>query len=766
MHHGELFQSKSASPACDLYARVALETGLDERGGTLTYANPDGRAEAGSLVECPLGPRRVRGVVVEVGGPELLEGLDPGRARAILSVEREIRLPGVLLELARWLSDYYACPLGMTLASMVPAAVKKSVGVRAVTLIERGEPLAQAVKMTPAARAIIEKIDSLAESPFPIEARTLARRLGLKSTAAITRLVSLGVLREVSAERVSTREVHRAEAQIDAVGPERPVLTEDQSAVIEGIGLQLGGFGTHLLHGVTGSGKTEVYLGLIEKVAAGGKAALVLVPEIALTPQTSRRFAQRLGHLGVAVLHSGLTQAERHRQWRRAASGEARVIVGARSAVFAPIDGVGIIIVDEEHDGSYKQDQLPRYHARDVAIVRARLEDAPIVLGSATPSLESWHNAALGRATLWSLPDRVGGGALPTVELASVLDEPRGPGGQLPTIGSRLAHALTETLSAGGQAIILQNRRGFAAAVACRKPSCGWRLQCQACDASMVLHRGRDLPRGSLVRCHHCLAEQLVPGACPSCAGPITTIGVGTQRVEEELAARFGLVLGKELVRVDSDTMRSGRDYFDALDRFGAGEIRVLLGTQMIAKGLDYPNVRLVGVVSADTGLSMPDFRAAERTFQLVSQVAGRAGRAEHAGLVIVQTMQPDDPAIALAARHDYVGFATRELAIRQKAGLPPATRMVRVVCRDESEEKASGRAREIATALRQTGLVDVEQPGPCAVARIAGQVRYEVIATAASAGRLREALRGLRLAGLAISDARTAIDVDPIALL
>jgi primosomal protein N' (replication factor Y) len=410
-----------------------------------------------------------------------------------------------------------------------------------------------------------------------------------------------------------------------------------------------------------------------------------------------------------------------------------------------------------------------------VAIKRGQIEGCPVVLGSATPSLESFSNAVECRYRLWELPDRVGGARLPRVEIVDLAQERREQAAlglvdprHLSPLSRRLESALQRTLDEGGQAILLLNRRGYSSYVCCPSATCGWVMKCNDCDASMVLHRAR-VEAGELVRCHHCLAEQKVPRQCPVCARRVMTLGAGTQRLEEDLAAKFPtLVPGRTLVRVDGDTMRGAKDYFEVLGRFGSGEVRVLLGTQMIAKGLDYPNVRLVGVVNADTALSIPDFRAAERTFQLVSQVAGRCGRGMHEGLVIVQTVNPEEPAIAMAARHDYVGFAMRELGLRKRSGLPPATRMARIVVRDADHGAARARAQELAGLLESVMSPGSRLlgPAPCAVSRVAGQFRFGVELIAAKATDLQGALSRLRGAGLLKSDATTAVDVDPIALM
>lgn len=812
------------------YLRIAVERGMD-KGGTeaaLTYrsASP---VEIGRRVEVPLGRGNTAaaGIVVEAGGAELCEGFAPERVKTILR-EVGVGLPPRLVELAKWISGYYVCPLGMVLSAMLPAAVKKRTGHVVRELLDRVEPEVEAslveVKLSKSAREAWEAVSALGRDTLPLDAHVLAARIGAANIGALNRLVNAGLLRRI--EREDVRSIGGAPDPVlieqkpsRADSPDARVrLSVDQHAAVEGIGAGLGGFGVHVLYGVTGSGKTEVYLRLIERVLAKGQTAMVLVPEISLTPQTAGRFQSRFGGssgAGVAVLHSGLSASQRHAQWAAAASGKARVVVGARSAVFAPLERLGVIVVDEEHASDYKQDQLPRYHGRDVAIKRAQLEGCPVVLGSATPSLETWANAAVepsltgpqrddaavggvsadkrGRYALWRLRERVGGGAMPRVDIVDLREEWKlrahaairaetrssaGPREHL--LGPTLERVLGETLRDGGQAILLLNRRGYSCYIACTEARCGWVLSCSECDARMVEHRLKRGPDGgfSFVRCHHCLAQQKVPARCPVCEGPVQLLGMGTQRAEEELQTKFGRLIAAAggtpegddwLVRVDGDTMKTGREFHEVLERFARGDVRVLIGTQMIAKGLDFPNVRLVGVINADTALSLPDFRAAERTFQLVAQVAGRAGRGEHAGRVIVQTLEPGAPAIVHAAGHDFESFAREEMEFRATAGLPPATRMARIVCRDQDLAKANAAAESIAAALREEGGsrgVGVMGPMPCPVSRIAGFFRVGIEVVGPRRGLVQEALMRVRARGLLKSDARTAVDVDPIALM
>lgn len=769
------------------YVRVAVERRVELRDPSadgLTYL-ADQPLPVGTRVIVPLGRGNTaaEGLVVDTGGPELLEGLDPRKVKPIHEAQARI-LTEDLVGLGRWIARYYVAPLGMTLAGMVPAAVKADTGrtheIRLEPAADLGADPPGEGRLTPTARAALTALREQKHIAWPASARALADLIDSRTVAPINRLVQAGLLRPVAHTAVRSRRLD-SDSVFDAATHFRP--TPEQQRAIDAIQATLGSFSTHLLHGITGSGKTEVYLRLIEHALSRGLSALMLVPEIALTPQTAGRVQSRLGAPNVAVLHSGLTAAQRNSAWASVLTGQARVVVGARSAVFAPLENLGIIVVDEEHDASYKQDQLPRYNARDIAIVRAHTAGCPVVLGSATPSLESWANARAGRSTLWSLPNRVGGGRLPKVRIADMLEERRlhadihhaPPPAEL-LVGPTLASALERTLTDGGQAVLMLNKRGMAGFVGCATAKCGWVLRCDHCSTRMVVHKMPSVAAGRYVRCHHCAAEQVFPPKCPDCAHKLRQFGAGTQRAEEIVEAltrtmpdACHLTAGQTLVRVDADAMRSSRDLFDTLARFARGEIRVLLGTQMISKGLDVPNVRLVGVLSADTALNLPDFRAGERTFQLVSQVAGRAGRGSFPGEVIVQTFEPDAPAIRLAAAHDYASFAEEELALREAVGLPPATRMARIVCRDKDLAKARQAAETIADACAELvgrGLVRLMGPMPCPIERIADHFRIALELTAADSGRLQTAMQSLRAKGVLLSDTRTAVDVDPLALM
>ncbi|MCG8615086.1 MAG: primosomal protein N', partial [Desulfobacterales bacterium] len=566
----------------------------------------------------------------------------------------------------------------------------------------------------------------------------------------------------------------RAVAADHAPRNEPPVtLNADQQRVYENIVADLDkGFGVKLLHGVTGSGKTEGYIRAIEHVVAADRTAIMLVPEIALTPQTVGRFLSRFQR--VCVLHSGLTAAQRHAQWQLIRDNYPQVIVGARSAIFAPTHNLGLIVVDEEHDNSYKQDQAPRYHGRDVAIKRAQMTGVPVVLGSATPSLESYYNATQRQSyDLLELPNRVNDLPLPPVRIVDMLEERRQRVAQTGTqrvhlLSRPMESALRRTFNEGGQAILLLNRRGYANYVACPDHNCGWQMTCENCDVAMVYHLDDRVPAGGLTRCHYCGFENRLPTACPSCGKKVLTFGLGTQRVEEEIERKFPDV---RLIRMDSDAMRTAGHYEDALRRFGEGDIDLLVGTQMIAKGLDFPNVRMVGVISADTALNLPDFRATERTFQLVSQVSGRSGRGLASGSVVVQTFTPGHRAIERAAAHDYPGFARAEMEMRTHANLPPVSRMARIVCRDRDLDRALDAAQACADALLKineelaTGTLVL---GPLAppIARIGGYYRMQIEITAQDAHTLQHILTTARNHHHIRSDARMAVDVDPVSLL
>jgi primosomal protein N' (replication factor Y) len=534
--------------------------------------------------------------------------------------------------------------------------------------------------------------------------------------------------------------------------PQQAAFDEIRAAILEKQ------FRIFLLHGVTGSGKTEVYLNAIEAVVAEGRSALLLVPEIALTPAMAGQFFSRFGDR-VAILHSAFTDVERSEQWRRIRSGAASVVVGTRSGVFAPVTNLGLIVVDEEHDGSYKQEETPRYNGRDVAIVRAQEAGACVILGSATPSLESRYNTEKGKYTLLGLPGRIEERPMPTVELVDMRQEFLETRKQA-TFSRKLLDALAKRLENGEQTIVLLNRRGFSNFVACR--SCGERIQCINCSLTLTYHK-----RDRRLLCHYCGYAQKVPTVCPKCASEhIYFLGLGSERVEEELHQGFPTA---RIARLDRDTVTGKRQYESILHEFREGNFDILVGTQMIAKGHDIPNVTLVGVISADVGLGMPDFRAAERTFQLLTQVAGRAGRGSVPGIVLVQTVNPEHYAVRLAAEQDYQAFYQKELAFRRALHYPPFSAMANLLVRSESKEAATRMSSEL--ALRFTPppeKLKIMGPAEAPVARLKNEYRYQFLIKAASRKALNQLLQSVRCFALEHKWGATAlvIDVDPLSLM
>jgi primosomal protein N' (replication factor Y) len=771
-------QNDPPPPLPSRFAQVVPERGLEMAEG-LTYGVPEAMADLriGDRVIVPLGrgDRPVSGYVIDITDRTTL---DAAKIKLIASRDRRsVNLPDDLVELARWISHYYCCPLGMVLVTLLPAAVKHGTGLTRRTLVDikehiAAEALPSVVKHHRLPQRQTEVLGKAMElalvGKMPIDMRELAAAAGAKTAGPVRQLIDKGFLKRVTKTEVRAMWGERRVEQTAGL-----VLTHAQQKAVDGIVGALGGsFSATLLHGVTGSGKTEVYIRAVEAVVKQGHSAIVLVPEISLTPQTVARFMGRFAH--VAVLHSGLTDAQRHEQWLLIRDGFAKVVVGARSAVFAPAQEVGLIIVDEEADGSYKQDQAPRYHARDVAIRRAQMLGVPVVLGSATPSLETWHNATVRRTyRLIELPDRVPGRKPPHVVVVDMSEERRiryrntGKAG-VHLLSLRLEQALRRCFDADAQAMLLLNRRGYANYIACPDHKCGWMMTCDYCSVRMVYHLDKRVRTGGLLRCHYCSFENRLPEHCPVCGKNTTVFGLGTQRIEEEIGRKFPDI---PVLRMDSDAMRTAQHYEQSLERFRKGDVRLLVGTQMIAKGLDFPNVRLVGVISADTALNLPDFRAAERTYQLVSQVAGRSGRGEQPGMVVVQTFTPDHPAIVHAAGHDYTGFATAELEHRATAQLPPITRMARIVIRDRDLDACTELARTTGEGLRrhneqQDAHATILGPRPPSVARIGGWWRQEIVLTAANAVALQKLLGAARKANILRSDLHMAVDVDPVSLL
>ena len=712
----------------------------------LDYLDPAGTAQPGCRVEIPLGRRRVVGVVLQRASSSDLEA---GRLRQISAlIDDQPLLDAALLKLLLWVSDYYQHPIGDTLANALPGMLKRGADITAGSTRWRLTPTCRGVEASALAAELKRAPRQLELLQFLLDADPAA---GLSED----QLAEHPQWRQ-PLQRLIERDWVRAEFEpwqpAAAAAAPGPALNEEQSAAVYSM-LDSSGFATHLLQGVTGSGKTEVYLELIRQRCAE-RQTLVLVPEIGLTPQLVARFA-RLG-LPLVTLHSGMLESERRRAWAAARSGQARIVIGTRSAVFTPLPEAGLIIVDEEHDGSLKQQEGLRYHARDVAIRRAQFEGLPIVLGSATPALESIANARAGRSMQIFLNKRAGAGRPPTTRLIDLRSEPVRSGMSPPLI-----QAMDRHLQAGGQVMLFLNRRGFAPALLCHE--CSWTADCRRCDAKLTLHA-----RSERLICHHCGAQSGIPLNCPECKSEdLIAAGQGTERLEEKVATLFP---DQALVRLDRDSMRRRGSLEAALQSIRDGEARIMIGTQMLAKGHDFPNVTLAAVINADGGLFAVDFRAAERMAQLIVQVSGRAGRGEKAGEVLIQTHQPEHPLLQSLVTSGYSGFAETALREREEYRLPPYSFLA--VLRAEATAEAAGRsflqtAVKVADRCRPEGMA-LWGPAPAPMFRRAGRYRYQLLVNAPQRPRLQQFLKQWlpQLRALPQSrKVRWSVDVDPLDL-
>ena len=738
-------------PPPGAYVRVALNLPMATE---FTYSVASGQELAvGNRVLVPFRNKVMPGVVVAVdAGPG---DVAPARIKAVSTVlDANLRLPDGLLELARRLAAEYGCSLGIALDAMLPTAVKRR-GVRKVPhlelAIERDAAVAMIAELEEAHGARARVLRTVLEFGAPMGVLDVQRRTKTSPSPWQT-LVKAGVLRRVFLDQEREPLVPSA-----FVAP-RHELNAEQRATVDATAsaVQARQHGVFLLHGVTGSGKTEVYIRILESVRAAGRSAIVLVPEISLTPQTVGRFASRFPD--VAVLHSGLTEAERGDQWRRLMNGQASIAIGARSALFAPVRDLGLIVIDEEHETSFKQASSPRYHAREMAIARAEIEQAVVVLGSATPSLESYGRAKRGIYTMLELPQRAGAGQLPRILVQDMRTEPKTSYVDGVPLSRTLRSMIEERLSVRDQVILFLNRRGFSPVLIC--PKCGESMRCPHCDISLTLHR-----RLNRLVCHYCAHERRVPPRCEVCDhGPLHDLGAGTERVEGAIKSLFPQAV---VQRMDADTMSRRGSHERVLEAFRRRQIDVLIGTQMIAKGLDFPDVTLVGVISADTGLLHPDYRAAERTFHLLYQVAGRAGRAEKAGTVVLQTHCPENYAIAAAARLDFDSFVRQELAFRKEAGYPPFSRLIRMLFEGRAVDKVTALAAELRTRLPVRDDVVVLGPAPAPIERIKDRVRHHFLVKATTQEGFALAVAALRDAeSRTTSTLRVTLDVDPGAMM
>jgi len=786
-----------------MIARVSLEIALRRE---FDYAVPPDlvdKVDVGSRVQVPFGARKILGVVTAVAEESAYTNLKP----IIKVIGAQALVTAKVLKLARWIGEYYCCAPEIALKSVLPEAVRKEDAGWREKLFVRMLPVAGEFPKLPKRQ---QDVWNIIEEQREI---LLSELLELAQTTAATvrKLEDRGLVtitNEISERDPYAREVILASqplvlnpSQANAFEKIKAAMerTEDDKREPSSTLHPLSS--TFLLHGVTGSGKTEVYLQAIAHALEQGKGAIVLVPEISLTPQTVERFKARFssGKLQtlVAVLHSHLSAGERHDEWHKIRQGRARIVIGARSAVFAPVEPLGLIIVDEEHESTYKQEEAPRYHARDVSIMRGLMENAVVVLGSATPSMESYYNCKKGKFTLLGLPERVDNQKMPLVRVVDMRQagiKEKGP----PIFSPQLKEAITQRLERKEQTILFLNRRGYSTSLQC--PKCGYVANCPNCSITLTYHR----PEQKL-SCHICGHSEKVPSVCPEpkCKNPaIRFAGTGTQKVEDILGRLFPHA---RIKRMDADVMKRKDDYRRVLNEFRNGAIDILIGTQMIAKGLHFPNVTLVGIIYADMALHQPDFRAGERTFQLLTQVAGRAGRGDVEGEVFVQAFTPFHPAIQYARRHDFVGFYEQEIEFREQLKYPPTGRVALLTLKGRNEdkvkfsaehlkhelEKLAGRApapgAPVAVSVEEAELFDlgdkpdphgtsaapvnvfrdllISGPAPAPLLRAESFYRYQIMLRTRAMSRLSQSLAGIVATLVLPDDVTLAVDIDPVNL-
>jgi primosomal protein N' (replication factor Y) (superfamily II helicase) len=735
------------------YARVITDDPTDKE---LDYSIPQswaGKVHIGSRVKVPLRSREILATVValvdtpSVPGPKIISSL----------ISESPILNESLLALARWMAEYYCCPVESAIRSLLPEVIRKAkldFKRERIVSVNHGIPEIELKKLESKAPRQAQVLRTVIEIAEPIRWRELQQRAAT-TDRTIQQLVDRGLLHlELEAadrdpyanERfvASTALVLNAEQKRSLEMVVRSVDTKDNRPI--------------LLYGITGSGKTEVYLQAIDHCLNQGLGALVLVPEISLTPQTVERFKMRFQADLIAVLHSHLSAGERHDEWHKLNSGRARVAIGARSAVFAPVERLGLIVVDEEHETSYKQADAPRYHARDLAVVRAQIERCAILLGSATPSLESYQNAKTGKYQLTCLTARVDDRQLPLIRVVDMRQEYLKQK-HVPLLSGRLANAIETRLAGKEQTILFLNRRGFATSLVCNQ--CGFVCDCPNCSVALTFHQGENR-----LKCHLCGHTALAPQKCPKCSDPsIRYAGYGTEKIEGTVRKLFP---SATVARMDADSMARKDAYRQTLQAFRTGKIDILVGTQMIAKGLDFPNVTLVGIINADVGLHMPDFRAGERTFQLLTQVAGRAGRGDMTGEVFVQSSTPFSPSIQFARHHNFEGFWEQEIDFRERCDYPPFLHLLMIHVRSEHQRHAEFTAETIHRRLSEKPEpgVTLHDVVPAPIERSKGFYRYQILLRAKAIRRLSGTVRSVLEKLTFPEGVHVSVDVDPYQLL
>ena len=741
------------------YIRVIIDRAIHRE---LDYSVPESLAErvgVGSRVRVPFRDKSALATVVAALAQSEAEGIRPIEAvigdAPILSEQ--------LLELARWIGVYYCCPIETVMRCLLPQVIRRAeVGWKKQLFVQPGckidnDEFEKLRKRAPRQAELLEAISRL---DAPIRAAQLLRKTSLDNQT-LRALVKRG-LAELREEAV-VRDPHADE---QFIATSKLVLNEQQVRALKEVTQALDSPTSAcpiLLHGVTGSGKTEIYLQAIRATLDRGRTAIVLVPEISLTPQTVERFKGRFAEAqdAVAVLHSHLSEGERHDEWHKIHSGRARIVIGARSAVFAPLKNLGLIVVDEEHETTYKQEEAPRYHARDVAVVRAKIEKCVVLLGSATPSLESYHNAAIGKYRLATLTQRIDEKQMPLMRIVDLRQERRKEKAAA-ILSEKLRAAIADRLEKREQTILFLNRRGFSTSLLCS--NCGEARNCPNCSVALTFHR-HPAAAGRL-SCHLCGHTASVPKKCPACGkDALIYAGFGTEKVESTVSQIFPKAVVR---RMDADSMTRKEAYRETLRNFRTGKIEILVGTQMIAKGLHFPNVTLVGIINADLSLHLPDFRAGERTFQLLTQVAGRAGRGETPGEVFVQTYTPFSPSIQFARHHDFSGYYQQELEFRERCDFPPFKHAILITVRSAHEGRAKLSAETLVRRLKENigpeFILGDATPAP--LEKLQGQFRFHILIRGEAIMRLsrlvRETLDKLPFP----EDVTIAVDVDPYQLL
>jgi primosomal protein N' (replication factor Y) len=738
------------------YVRVIIDRAIHRELDYLVPETLSERISVGSRVRVPFRDKSALATVVATLAQSEAEGIRPIEAvvgdTPVLSEE--------LLELGNWMSTYYCCPIETVMRSLLPQVIRRAeIGWKKQLFVQPArkiddEEIEQLRRRAPRQAELLEAINRL---DAPISAAQLLRKMSLDNQT-LRALVKRG-LAELR-EQAVVRDPHGDEQFIATSNLE---LNEEQVLALKQITEALDSPGSArpiLLHGVTGSGKTEIYLQAIPATLARGRSAIVLVPEISLTPQTVERFKGRFAEAqdAVAVLHSHLSEGERHDEWHKIHSGRARIVIGARSAVFAPLKKLGLIIVDEEHETTYKQEEAPRYHARDVAVVRAKIEKCVAVLGSATPSLESYYNATTGKYRLATLTQRVDDRQMPLIRIVDLRQERRKEKASA-ILSEKLRGAIADRLEKREQTILFLNRRGFSTSLLCS--NCGEARNCPNCSVALTFHR--HIARLS---CHLCGHTAAVPKKCPACGkDALIYAGFGTEKVESTVAHIFP---NATVRRMDADSMTRKQAYRDTLLNFRAGKIDILVGTQMIAKGLHFPNVTLVGIINADLALHLPDFRAGERTFQLLTQVAGRAGRGETPGEVFVQTYTPFSPSIQFARHHDFPGYFQQELEFRERCDFPPFKHAILITVRSAHEARAKFSAETLARRLREALGPEfiLGDAAPAPLEKLQGQFRFHILMRGEAIVRLSRLVRQTLVKLPFPEDVAAVVDVDPCQLL